>query len=138
MLPFLTAQVLYFLYAFFIGNKECEYILERKKYAPHDSPYDDPFHTFGYLAAGVVVAACVLFQSSIAGYILSAPLGVLIIWIVYDVVVGAGAFDNKYYLGTTANTDKWLLKHFGKDAGKRKVQIGLGVVGLLNLLYLFV
>jgi hypothetical protein len=137
MLPFLTAQVLYFLFAFFIGNKECEYILERKKYAPHDSPYDDPFHTFGYLAAGVVVAACTLFQADILGIVLGIVLGVAIIWIVYDVVVGAGAFEDKYYLGTTSKTDQWLLKKFGKDAGKRKVQIGLGAVVLLNLLYLF-
>jgi hypothetical protein len=138
MLPFITAQVLIASYAFLMGQKEAAYIKERQYYVPINSPFDDPFHAYGLMGRGVVLILASLFQASVLGYILSPIACGLLLWIVYDIVIGDEVYDKPFYLGATGKVDEWLLKKFGKDAGKRKVQIGLGLVGILNLLYLFV
>jgi hypothetical protein len=137
MLPFLTAQVLIACYAYLIANKEAAYINERRYYVPVNSPFDDPFHTNGALSRGVVLILCSLFQTSIAGYILTPFVCGLILWVVYDALIGEEVYENPYYLGTTSKVDAFLVKTFGKKAGKRKVQVAGVLVVLLNLLYLF-
>jgi hypothetical protein len=135
MLPFITAQVLLALFAHFIGNRNVELIWERRKYAPHDSPHDDPFHTFGALAALVVVVLGALFQNSLPASLISPFLLGFIYWLVFDTTIGKGAYGNPYYLGTTSEWDKRLLALFGKNAGRNKVRILAGVIVVLNLLY---
>lgn len=137
MFPFLTAQVLIACYAYLLANKEAAYINERIMYVPINSPFDDPFHTYGALSRGVVLILCSLFQSSVAGYLIAPVACGLLLWVVYDAMIGGEVWDNPYYLGTTSKVDVYLQKTFGKKAGKRKVQIALALVVLLNLLYLF-
>lgn len=131
MLAFIIAQVLIASYAYLIANKEACAILERRDYVPINSPYDDPWHTYGAFARGVVLILASLVQNSVHGYVLAPIAGGLILWVIYDLIIGEEVYNDPYYLGTTSKIDAWL----GAKAGRRKVQIAGAVVVLLNVLY---
>lgn len=132
MLPFFTTQVLIACYAYLIANKEAAYIHERIDYVPVNSPYDDPWHGYGLMSRGVVLILTSLVQTSVAGYIIAPVACGLILWVLYDLIIGEEVYNDPFYLGTTSKLDAWL----GAKAGKRKVQIAVAVVVILNLLFI--
>jgi hypothetical protein len=137
MLAILTTQVLIACYAYFIAQKEAQYLKERIMYVPINSPFDDPFHTYGAWArATVIVFAVVSMHTFWAGALIAAS-GTIILWVLYDVIVGNEVWDDPYRMGPTSKIDAFLQKTFGKKAGQRKVQVAGVLVVLLNLLYLF-
>jgi hypothetical protein len=135
MTPFILSQLAIILFALFIGVKESVTILERRDYVPINSPYDDPYHFFGALAACVVGAICTLYQNSIEAYLFMPFLCFLWYSTVYDIVIGKEAFSKWYYLGSTSKMDAWYKNKFGVFAGMWKAGVSVFVILVLNLIY---
>lgn len=61
-----------------------------------------------------------------------------IIWLMFDISLNAKRDGRNWdYLSYSNGTDRWLLKHFGKNAGEWKAGICVTVIIALNVLILF-
>jgi hypothetical protein len=135
MLQFLSAQFLIILFAVLIANKETVAVRMAREYVPTPNPFNEPFHFYGYSASVVFVILAVLYQQSIEAMVLIAPLSALWYWVAFDYVINTEVFEKWDYVGYTSKIDKWLRRHWGNKAGKRKFWFSVAAIAVLNLIY---
>lgn len=135
---FYLAQALIVLYAFCSAQQEAPIVSYQKDYVAINDERVDQFHFWGWLMTAIVGITLSLFQTNAFGYIATPLLAALWYWMVFDGTLNKLTDQPFFYVGHTSKVDKWLNKRFGKDAGKRKVQVCVAVITLINVGYIWI
>lgn len=133
---FYLAQLLMIAFAYFTGRKEAIYLSVVRTLPPGNN-IEKPYHKWGWLAAVVVGIACALLQSDLKARILALLLCGVWYWTVYEAAYNKPVFGNWKHVGTTAATDKFLRRLFGRNVETWVVLLKVAGILILNLLNLF-
>lgn len=136
-IPFYIAQLAILCFAFSMAKFQVPIIKGMRAYWPVNNPYSKPFHTFGRMVGCIVAIPFILFQPDIITKIEIALLSVAWYSLVFDITIGAGVYDNAFYLGHTSRFDAKEASVLGKKAGLWKAIICIVVILVLNALYLY-
>lgn len=137
-------QILFFLYAYWNGKEEAawswpyrnisfsEYDKENNLEQAHDSGAARVVMalTIGSLPYVFIETGLV---DKILWFIISFLIHGICYWLVFDPVIAKHIGKNWDYIGDTADTDNFLIKHLGKNAGQIKAIVCAGIIIAFNI-----
>ena len=133
--PFISSQLLFAAFTLFIANKEKTFIKERRHYAPHNTPFDDPFHFHGLAAAVTVGVLATAWQLTWCAISFMPVSCMCIYWSLHTITVNQVKFGKWHYLGTTSKTDVFIHNTLGKNAGIKMFVISALVWASINIFF---
>jgi len=71
-------------------------------------------------------------------FIISLFITGICYWLVFDPVFSKSIGKNWDYIGETSDTDNFLIKHLGKNAGEIKAIVCAGIIVLFNVINIFI
>jgi hypothetical protein len=135
LVPFLVGQVAFIIFVLFTAHEEVQVIRMMRDYVPKPNPYNEPFHFYGggaSIVPGVLVMMC---QNTWLTIALIPFICAMWYWLLFDYVINTEVFEKWDYVGYTSKIDKWLRRHWGNKAGKRKFWFSVAAIAVLNLIY---
>lgn len=138
-------QILFCLYAYFNAREEAAWSWPYRNisFSNYDKERElDTAHDSG--GARVVMAMFIgsvpylFIEDGIGGkllwFILSMFISGICYWLVFDPVIAKNIGKNWDYIGDTSDTDNFLVKHLGKNAGEIKAIICAAIILIFNVL----
>jgi hypothetical protein len=141
---FISFQVITLLFAAFSAIEEAAFTFPFRTISDEAFPWPTKAkklkvaHRSGWLGVGSIMFCFGwihgLAETWKAG-LLCFGVCLLIYWLVFDILFSLAIRQKWHYLGSTAGTDKGLMKVLGKNAGQLKALFCLVAIITINLIY---
>jgi hypothetical protein len=114
------------------------YFRESEKQSEKAHRYGAAFITFMILCCSIGVAET--YSTSLNGKLKAGAIAFYTIggiyWLLFDIFFAKLLKKDWWYLGTSANTDNFIQKYYGKDAGKIKAGFLILSIIALNIFFI--
>jgi hypothetical protein len=142
-LIFIT-QILFCLYAYYNAREEAAWSWPYRNltFSEYEKETNlDEAHDSGgarvVMALLIAAVPFVFLEQGLINQIIWPLISIIIhglcYWLVFDPVIAKHIGKNWDYIGSTADTDNFLIKHLGKNAGEIKAIVCAGIIILFNV-----